>query len=54
MMLMSTPKVNLWLPLTPVFGTNSLWAESARGAGDMHPFSAAWEECVRFWGSQVL
>ena len=29
-----------WLPLTPVFGTNSLWTETERGLRDWHPFTA--------------
>jgi len=47
-------EVNIWLPLTPVFGNNSLWAESSRDAGDFHPFVAEWGQAVRFWGNQVM
>ena len=40
-------------------GSNTLWAESAPGAGDFHPFSCEGErdgvgECVLFWGNQCL
>eukprot|EP01045_Picozoa_sp_COSAG04_P039961 COSAG04_NODE_11451_length_708_cov_1.098522_1_plen_186_part_10 len=45
-------EVNIWLPLTQVFGSNSLWAESARGREDWHPFECGWGECVRFWGCE--
>jgi hypothetical protein len=47
-------EVNLWLPLTPVFGTNSLFVESSRGKQDWHPLVALEGPgtCIRFWGSQ--
>ena len=46
-------EINLWLPLTPVFGTNSLWTETERGLRDWHPFTAPGPgHCMRFWGSQ--
>ncbi len=46
-------EVNFWLPLTPVAGTNSLWAESAPGAGDFAAFELDYGEAMRFWGNQV-
>jgi len=45
-------EVNFWLPLTQVFGTNSLWSESAPGKGDYHAFEAELGQVVRFWGNQ--
>ena len=30
-------ELNFWLPLTPTFGANTLWLESAPGAGDFTP-----------------
>jgi len=46
-------EINVWIPLTPVFGTNTLWAESKRGLEDWHPFTAPGPGlCVQFWGSQ--
>eukprot|EP01052_Picozoa_sp_SAG31_P048434 SAG31_NODE_10133_length_1179_cov_1.348148_1_plen_258_part_00 len=48
-------EINIWLPLSPVSGTNSLWVESRRDAGDLHPLVIQeFGQCVRFWGSQVM
>jgi hypothetical protein len=30
-------EITFWLPLTPAFGTNSVWVESAPGTADYHP-----------------
>ena len=46
-------ELNFWLPLTEVWGGNTLYAESAPGLGDYRPFELGWGECVRFWGNQV-
>ncbi len=46
-----TTELNYWLPLTRVSGSNSLYAESAPGAGDFAPFEARYGEVVRFWGA---
>eukprot|EP00747_Dinoflagellata_sp_TGD_P194011 gnl/TRDRNA2_/TRDRNA2_60934_c0_seq1.p1 gnl/TRDRNA2_/TRDRNA2_60934_c0~~gnl/TRDRNA2_/TRDRNA2_60934_c0_seq1.p1 ORF type:complete len:273 (-),score=21.54 gnl/TRDRNA2_/TRDRNA2_60934_c0_seq1:241-1059(-) len=47
-------EINFWLPVTPAFGTNSVFAESARGAGDFHAFEVSGEgKVVRFYGNQV-
>lgn len=35
----SRSEINYWLPLTSVYGSNSLYAESAPGAADFAPFS---------------
>lgn len=48
----SVYELNVWLPLTPCGGSNSLWCESAPGAGDFAPFAAAYGEAVLFWGNQ--
>jgi len=45
-------EVNFWLPVTSVYGTNSLWSESEVGKGDFHPFVAENGQCVRFYGNQ--
>ena len=46
-------EVNVWLPLTPVAGSNSLWSESAPGARDFAPFEVdGFGEAVLFWGNQ--
>jgi hypothetical protein len=46
-------EINCWLPVTPVDGTNSLWAESAPGKKDFAPFKCEGPgEAVLFHGSQ--
>lgn len=45
-------ELNCWLPVTACAGANSLYAESAPGAGDDAPFSADYGECVLFWGNR--
>ena len=45
-------EINYWVPLTPVWGSNSLWVESAPGAGDFAPFVAGAGEAVRFYGNR--
>ena len=45
-------EVNIWVPLTSAFASNTLWAESAPGAGDFRPFELNPGECMRFWGHQ--
>ena len=46
-------ELNFWLPLTEVWGGNTLYAESAPGLADYRPFELGWGQCVRFWGNQV-
>ncbi|KAL1522909.1 hypothetical protein AB1Y20_017874 [Prymnesium parvum] len=45
-------EVNYWLPLTPVWGSNSLWAESSPGAADFAPFELCPGELMRFYGNR--
>ena len=45
-------EVNFWIPLVPVFGSNSLHSESTPGQQDFHPFVANNGQAVRFWGNQ--
>lgn len=40
--------VNHWLPLTRAFSTNSMWIESAPGAGDFAPVEVVPGEVLRF------
>ena len=47
-------EVNFWLPLTTVFGSNSLFAESAPGKGDFAPFCLGYGEIQRFWGAECM
>ncbi|CAE8719677.1 unnamed protein product, partial [Polarella glacialis] len=46
-------ELNLWIPFTPTFGSNSLYAESRRGAGDFRPLELQPGQLARFYGSQV-
>ena len=45
-------EVNVWVPLTKVWGSNSLTSETAPGLGDFHSFKAAPGEFVRFDGNR--
>jgi hypothetical protein len=46
-------ELNIWIPLsTGVGGTNSLYLESAPGAGDFTPFEVGVGSFQRFWGNQ--
>jgi hypothetical protein len=45
-------EINYWVPLTPVWGSNSLWSESRPGAGDFAPFVARAGQAVRFYGNR--
>ena len=45
-------ELNFWLPLTPVFGGNSLWVESAPGRGDFAPLEMRPGQCCRFYGNR--
>ena len=47
-------EINVWVPVTRVWGTNTLHTESAPGLGDFHPLEARYGEAVRFWGNQCL
>jgi hypothetical protein len=45
-------EMNIWLPLTEVWGGNTLHAESAPGRGDFAPFELGYGRFVWFWGNQ--
>ncbi|EKX47101.1 hypothetical protein GUITHDRAFT_137708 [Guillardia theta CCMP2712] len=45
-------EINFWVPVTKVWGANSLHTESAPGLGDFHPFELEFGQFVRFWGNQ--
>ena len=47
-------RINFWVPLTSCFGDASLWAESAPGKGNFHPFEVEPGQAVRFYGNQCL
>jgi ectoine hydroxylase-related dioxygenase (phytanoyl-CoA dioxygenase family) len=43
-------EVNFWLPLTPAWGTNSIWVETAPNSGQYHPVQAQPGEVYVFDG----
>ena len=45
-------ELNFWLPLTPCYGTNTLWVESAAGRGDYRPVEIRVGQMLRFHGHQ--
>jgi hypothetical protein len=45
-------EVNVWVPLTDTFGSNTLQLESQPGLGDFAPLQLSYGECARFWGNQ--
>lgn len=45
-------EINFWVPLTSVWGSNSLWSESSPGLGDFAPFVAGPGEAIRFYGNR--
>ena len=48
-------EINVWLPLTRTFGSNTLWAESVPGRGDFHPFSLNGAgEVLLFYGNKCM
>jgi hypothetical protein len=47
-------EINFWVPLTRVWGSNTLWSESAPGARDFAPFEARPGEAVRFYGAPPM
>merc|ERR1712014_437767 len=44
-------EINFWLPLTQVWGNNTLQLESAPDQGDFHPLELGYGEFVRFNGA---
>ena len=42
---------NVWIPFTPVWGSNSLWVESEPGRGDFAPLELDYGEAVVFRGA---
>jgi hypothetical protein len=45
-------EVNIWVPLTPCSGSNTLWCESAPGRADFRPVELQPGQGLRFWGHQ--
>jgi len=45
-------EVNFWLPVTRVWGNNTLHLESAPGKGDFQPLELEYGQYCRFWGNR--
>ena len=45
-------ELNFWMPLTAVWGHNTLHVESVPGRGDYHPLELGWGRVARFWGNR--
>ena len=45
-------EINFWLPLTRVYGSNTLWVESSPGLGDFHPLELEYGQAAVFYGNQ--
>ena len=45
-------EVNVWIPLTVVYSTNSLWVESRPGKANYRPIESRSGEAFRFYGNQ--
>jgi hypothetical protein len=45
-------EVNIWIPLTRVYASNTLHTESRPGAQDFQPVELAYGEGLRFWGNK--
>ena len=52
-------ELNFWLPLTAVWGTNTLWVDGTGAEGgdngdiDSRPLQLGWGRGVRFWGNRI-
>ena len=47
-------KVNVWIPLTEVYGTNSLWLEAREGSGECHAVSLKYGQALIFDGVNMM
>ena len=45
-------EINYWLPMTKVWGSNTLWSESAPGAAYYAPFELEPGQLMRFYGNR--
>lgn len=46
----SSQEINFWVPVTKVFGSNTLFVESSPGYADYHPLELGCGDVARFWG----
>ena len=47
-------EVNLWLPFTPAFETNTIWIESSEGSDDLRPYPCNVGQMLMFDGVNLL
>ena len=47
-------QINFWVPVTRVYGTNTLWVESQPGLHDYHALDLDVGQCARFYGNQCM
>lgn len=45
-------EINIWVPLSQVFGSNSLFVESFPDRGDFHPLEGSMGDAFVWWGNQ--
>eukprot|EP00966_Prymnesium_polylepis_P189677 4394875-Prymnesium_polylepis.1 len=45
-------EINYWLPMSRVWGSNTLWSESSPGAADFAPFELEPGQMMRFYGNR--
>jgi hypothetical protein len=46
--------VNVWLPVTRVYGSNSMYVESAPGLSDFKPVELEYGEAFMFYGTEMV
>ena len=46
--------INIWLPVTRVYGSNSMYVESAPGLADFAPVECGYGEALVFYGTELL
>eukprot|EP00994_Dinema_validum_P008131 NODE_717_length_1400_cov_73.799408_g528_i0.p1 GENE.NODE_717_length_1400_cov_73.799408_g528_i0~~NODE_717_length_1400_cov_73.799408_g528_i0.p1 ORF type:complete len:381 (+),score=117.65 NODE_717_length_1400_cov_73.799408_g528_i0:58-1143(+) len=47
-------QINFWIPLVPVYGSNTLLVESRPFAGDFQPLEARYGQVVQFYGNRCV
>jgi hypothetical protein len=46
--------VNIWLPVTRAYGSNSMYVESEPGLSDFKPVELEYGECLMFYGTEIV
>jgi ectoine hydroxylase-related dioxygenase (phytanoyl-CoA dioxygenase family) len=46
--------MNIWLPVTKVFGSNSMYVESSPGLSDFRPVELEYGQALIFYGTELL